>query len=167
MKNVAIILTSLVMTMSSFTRIASVEPLTAEAAAKNIISAFQHGSPEEYASLFPTVAEFHELMKQNDRIYGPYSEEARAEFEVDYERYLLPKVKSTFAAIIAEGKRKGIDWKRAQLVKADVVTRASSAVTLGDFLIVFTVDKKEYTLRIDNAFFLNGEWKVTQYLTLG
>jgi hypothetical protein len=167
MKKVVIILTSLVMILCSFTQMSSLEPRTTEETARNIITAFQHASPEEFALLFPTISEFHELMKQNDAIYGPYSEEARYEFEVDYERYLLPKVKSAFASVITQGKQKGIDWKRARFVKVEVVSRPSNAVTLGQISLVFAVDSEEYTLHIDNAFYLNGQWKVTQFLTLG
>jgi hypothetical protein len=167
MKKVVIILTSLVMILCSFTQMSSLEPRTTEETARNIITAFQHASPEEFALLFPTISEFHELMKQNDAIYGPYSEEARYEFEVDYERYLLPKVRSAFASVITQGKQKGIDWKRARFVKVEVVSRPSNAVTLGQISLVFAVDSEEYTLHIDNAFYLNGQWKVTQFLTLG
>ena len=159
--------TTLIITMSSFTQVVPTESRTTEETARNIITAIQHNSSDEYASLFPTIAEFHELMKQNDKVYGPYSEEARYEFEVDYERYLLPKVKSAFESVIAEGKQKGIDWKRAKFVKADVVSHPSGAVTIGQVSVVFTVDSKEYILRIDNALYLNSEWKVTQFLTLG
>lgn len=155
------------MSMSSFTHVSTVEPPTVEQTARTIITAFQHNAPDEYALLFPTIAEFHELMKQNDRVYGPYSEEARYEFEVDYERYLLPKVKASFESVIADGKRKGIDWKRAQFVKVNVISQQSKAVTLGQVIVTFAVDNKEYTLHIDNAFYLNGQWKVTQFLTLG
>jgi hypothetical protein len=166
MKKASLILTSLIITMSSFNQVPA-EQRTAEETARHIITAIQHNSPDEYVSLFPTIAEFHELMKQNDKVYGPYSEEARYEFEVDYERYLLPKVKSAFESLVAEGKQKGIDWKRAEFVKADVVSHPSGAVTIGQVSVVFTVDSKEYILRIDNALYLNGEWKVTQFLTFG
>jgi hypothetical protein len=164
MKKVPLIFISIIITMSSFTQV-STASRTAEETARNIITAIQHNSPDEYASLFPTIAEFHELMKQNDKVYGPYSEEARYEFEVDYERYLLPKVKSAFQSFVAEGKQKGIDWKRAKFVKADVVSHPSGAVTIGQVSVVFTVDSKDYTLRVDNALYVNGEWKVNQFLT--
>jgi hypothetical protein len=166
MKKVSLIFTSLIITMSSFTQ-APTASRTTEETARNIITAIQHNSPDEYASLFPTITQFHELMKQNDKVYGPYSEEARYEFEVDYERYLLPKVKSAFQSLVTEGKQKGIDWKRAKFVRADVVSRPSGSVVIGQVSVVFTVDSKEYTLRIDNALYLNGEWKVTQFLTFG
>jgi hypothetical protein len=167
MKKVVFILISLIITMSSFNRVTPIEPRTSEETARNILTAFQHGSPEEYASLFPTVAEFHALMKQNDAIYGPYSEEARYEFEVDYERYLLPKVKTAFTSVISDGKKKGIDWSQIQFVKVDVREHPSQSVTLGEFTVVFSFDKKEYKLRVQNAFYVNGQWKVTQFLTLG
>jgi hypothetical protein len=166
MKKVSLIFTSLIIAMSSFNQVPT-EQRTTEETARNIITAIQHNSPDEYVSLFPTIAEFHELMNQNDKVYGPYSEEARYEFEVDYERYLLPKVKSAFESLVAEGKQKGIDWKRAKFVKADVVSHASGAVTIGQLSVVFTVDSKEYVLQINNALYLNGEWKVTQFLTFG
>jgi hypothetical protein len=167
MKKVSLIFTSLIVTMSSFTPVVPTASRTTEETAKNILTAFQHNSSDEYSSLFPTIAEFHELMKQNNKVYGPFSEEARYEFEVDYERYLLPKVKSAFESVVAEGRQKGIDWKRAKFVKADVVSRPSGAVTIGQVSVVFTVDSTEYILRIDNALYLNGEWKVTQFLTFG
>jgi hypothetical protein len=166
MKKVSLILCLLIITICSFTHV-PVASGTTEETAQNIITAFQHNSPDEYASLFPTIGEFHGLMKQNDKVYGPYSEEARYEFEVDYQRYLLPKVKSAFESIVAEGKQKGIDWKRAKFVKADVVSRPSNAVIIGQVSVVFAADSKEYILRIDNALYLNGQWKVTQFLTLG
>ena len=105
-------------------------------------------------------------MKQNDAIYGPYSEEARYEFEVDYERYLVPKVKTAFASAISDGKQKGIDWSRVQFVRVDVTERPTNAVMLGEFIVVFSFEKKEYMLRVQDAFYINGQWKVTQFLTL-
>jgi hypothetical protein len=167
MKKVLFILTTLVTTMSSFNEPTPSEPRSAEDVARHILTAFQHNSSEEYVLLFPTIAEFHELMKQNDQVYGPYSEGARDEFEEDYEDHLRPKVKAAFESAIAEGKRKGIDWKRAQFVRVEVASRTSNAVTIGRISLMFSVDTEEYLLHIDNAFNINGEWKVTQFLTLG
>ena len=168
MKKVTLILTLIVMTLSSFTRTTEVVKTSdnSKEVAVSILTAFQHSSADEYASLFPTLADFHKLMKANEGIYGPYSAEARAEFEIDYERYLLPKVKASFEGLMAEGKKRGIDWSKTKFVSISIDQLSSHQLITGKVTIVFTDDSKEYKLIIDKAFNIDGQWKVTQYLSL-
>src|SRR5688572_3163222 len=104
MKKVALALTLVVMTLSSFTFESSPSSKASEQTALNIVAALQHASCSEYAALFPSLTEFHQIMSENEALYGPFAKEARDEFAIDYERYLIPKVKESFSAILKAGR---------------------------------------------------------------
>ncbi|HEX6889758.1 MAG TPA: hypothetical protein VF141_03680 [Chryseolinea sp.] len=136
-----------------------------EKIASNVIHAFRTRSIEEYNAMFPTLSEFHQIMDENDKLYGGFLNEAKREFTSRYEQELIPSMKEAFTSVIAEGTRRGIDWQKiefARVHKVDLQGYENHA----QLDIVFREKGKEYTLRIENAFIWRGEWKVTQFIQL-
>ena len=59
-----------------------------EQMAQQVIVAFRTNSPEAYVALFPSLAEFHDLMDANANVYGETLEAAKEEFSARYMRFL-------------------------------------------------------------------------------
>ena len=136
-----------------------------EETGSSVISALKKNSIEEYSALLPTLAEFHQIMDANDRLYGGFLSEAKNEFAIRYEQEIMPSVKAAFKSVIAEGSKRGINWQNVEFV------RVKSGGTPGhenpvQLDIVFSERGKEYTLRIENAFIWQGQWRVTQFIEL-
>src|SRR5687767_10445098 len=117
MKKTFVILTiATTLILSSFTLM----PLkTSEQMAQQIVTAFQHGAPQEFVSQFPTLEEFHQRMDENARIYGDQLPEAKKEMEREYESELLPEATEAFQHMILQGRKKGIDWNSIQYIRTE------------------------------------------------
>lgn len=161
MKTASALLTIVAMTMSSFTVTYSE---TSEKMAQHVVSAFQHNSAQEFASLFPSLQEFHQLMDETPWLYGDFLLEAKKEFASEYESELLPEVRDAFQHILIEGKKKGIDWSSIEYVRTEVgnISESKSAPVT----VVFLSNGKEHRIRIENAMTIHDQWKVSQYLHL-
>ncbi|HEY3404846.1 MAG TPA: hypothetical protein VGK59_15760 [Ohtaekwangia sp.] len=161
MKTASALLTIVTMTMSSFTVKYSE---TSEKMAQDVVSAFQHNSPQEFVTLFPTLQEFHQLMDETSALYGDFLPEAKKEFASEYENELLPEVREAFQHILIEGKKKGIDWSAIEYIRTEVgkISSAKSA----SVTVFFQANGKEHSLRIENAMTIHEQWKVSQYLDL-
>jgi hypothetical protein len=166
MKKVTLVLSVIVITLSSFTTNSTSGSKASEQTALRIVAALQHSSALEYSLLYPTLAEFHQIMSENEALYGLFAKEARDEFAIDYERYLMPKVKESFDSLIKEGRNKGIDWSKARYVSVAVEEDVTNVLTSVPFTIVVSAEGKEYKIRIEKALFINGSWRVSQFIKL-
>ena len=166
MKKVTLVLSVLVLTLSSFTDDSTSGSKASEQTALRIVAALQHSSALEYSALYPTLTEFHQIMSENEMLYGLFAKEARDEFAIDYERYLMPKVKESFNALIKEGRNKGIDWSKVRYVSVAVEEEVTNVLTSVPFTIVVSAEGKEYKIRIEKALFINGSWRVSQFIRL-
>lgn len=140
-------------------------PNRPEQTGASVINAFRHRSIKEYSALLPTLAEFHQIMDSNEKLYGGFLTEAKREFTTHYERELIPSVKEAFDAVIADGTKRGIDWKNAEFVRVNTI-EIQAEEKLAQLDIVFREKGKEYTIRVENAFIWRGEWRVTQFIEL-
>jgi hypothetical protein len=136
-----------------------------EQAASNVVHAFQSRSVEAYRALLPSLSDFHHIMDENRGLYGEFLAEAKREFAIQYEREVIPSAQEAFNAVIAEGNKRGIDWQAVEFVR---VTKSENEPAQRPIRldIVFRSAEKEYTLRIENAFIWNDQWKVTQFVEL-
>lgn len=157
------------MTMASFKTISTEErfvtsDVAAERMANTVVTAFQHRSLEEYSSLFPSISSFYELMEKYPEFYGSNLEAAKKDFEMHYTREILPAMNQSFKAIIAQGIKSGIDWSTITLLNVNFSHHAGDPSTTA--IISFASKGKEYQLQFDRTLFMNGEWKVSQFVTL-
>lgn len=139
---------------------------SSEEIAKQIITALQHVSSQEYVDLFPTLQEFHQMMGKNSDFYGESLSAAKQEFADTYENHLITTVKESFDRIIREGNEKGIKWNTIRFERIE-----SSGITQDQFgqaqvAIVFTANGKAYTLALKKALIMNAQWKVSQFIEL-
>jgi hypothetical protein len=164
MKQSIILLSILTMTLSSFKTIKTSEAgdAAAERMALNIVHALQHNSLEEYTTLYPSLISFYDMMEKNAVYYGNNLDEAKRDFELQYHRQVIPALNHSFNAIITKGKTTGIDWKTIKLVGIELGEQTSNSTAT----ITFTSNNKEYRLKFHKALFLDGEWKVSQYVEL-
>jgi hypothetical protein len=165
MKKSIIILSALTMTVASFKTIRPEDrklnsDAAAERMAQSVVNAFKHRSLEEYTALFPQVTSFLDLMDRNANFYGTNLEEAKKEFEIQYTREVLPALKQSFHAILAEGRKAGIDWTTIQLIRVDLGSKNEPTI------ITFSSQEREYHLQFKSPLLINGEWKVSQHVAL-
>ena len=168
MKKSIIILSALTMTLSSFNTLSTEERIAkADAAgermASQVVTAFQHRSLQEYTTLFPSIEYFHGIMEKNSAIYGGNLEEAKEEFEQQYTTEVLPAMNQSFKAIISQGIKAGIDWASIKLINVEF-DNENAATTPAT--IKFSSNGKEYKLHFEKTLSINGEWKVSQYVSL-
>jgi hypothetical protein len=133
--------------------------------AEQIIEALRNSSPDDYAALFPTIAEFHAIMDNNSSVYGEYLTAAKEEFAARYENEILPKVKNSFVAILQEGTENGIDWSQINLERVDC-NASEKELKPVPFSIVFSANGKEYQMTINRAFIIGDVWKVSSEISL-
>jgi hypothetical protein len=135
-----------------------------EQMAQQVIVAFRKNSPEAYVALFPSLAEFHDLMDANANVYGETLDAAKEEFDARYKNDVLPSVEKSFTTILQEGSKKGIDW--SQINFESVECRTPGNLSAGSFTIVFSASGKKYRMNISKAFVLHDEWKVSSEISL-
>ncbi len=165
MKKSIIILSALTMTIVSFKTIHPVDrklnsDAAAERMAQSVVNALKHRSVEEYTALFPQVTSFLDLMDKNGNFYGTNLEEAKEEFELQYTREVLPALNQSFNSILAQGSKAGIDWTTIKLIRVELGSKNEPTT------ITFSSQEKEYHLQFKSPLFINGEWKVSQHVTL-
>lgn len=131
--------------------------------AQQVVAALQHRSLEEYALLFPTLAEVYKLMKINSDFYNGNLEAAKEDFKMHYVHEALPALNQSFKSLLAQGMNAGIDWENIKLVRAEINEEHPSAA---EAVIVIRSHGKEYRLLFEKTMMIDGERKISQYLRL-
>lgn len=139
---------------------------TSEQLAERVVTALQQSSAIEYASMFPTLSDFKEMMKESSEIYGTYLHEAQREFADNYERNLLPSVKHSFEALMSEGKTRGIDWSKVRYAGMEVREHPQHRFSPVPVTIIISSQGIEHRINIERALVINGQWKVSQFVKL-
>ena len=148
----------------SFTTDAKKKNDSSYEAATRIVAAFQKSSSFEYSELIPSIHELHGLMKENEALYGPYLQDAGQEMTNDYVNNFLPAIDKSFDAVIEEGIKRGIEWSKIQFVSFE--TDASESQSPSYFTVVISSNGKHHSIRIDNAFFVHGQFRANQHIKL-
>ena len=164
MKKSIILLSVLAMTFASFRSTPRLHKTdaAAERMVLNVVSAFRNSSLEEYASLYPSVSSFHEVMEKNSEFYGTNLEDAKRDFEEQYFRKLVPALNRSFKSVLDQGKKSGIDWLTIKLEKVSL----QQSGTNSQCILTFSSNGEQFQLAFEKTLFIKGEWKVTQYLKL-
>jgi hypothetical protein len=139
---------------------------SSEEMAKQIITALQHVSSQEYVALFPTLQEFHQMMEMNSVFYGESLSAAKQEFANTYQNHLIPAVKESFDRIIREGNKKGIAWNTIRFERIESSKIMEEQFGQAQVVIVFTANGKAYRLSLKKALIMNAQWKISQSIEL-
>ena len=173
MKKVKVVLslTALALFITAFTTNSMVTEkkkriTTSEQMAERIVSALQHLSSKEYASMFPSIEDFNDMMKESSEIYGTYLTDAQREFANNYEHKLIPTVEHAFDLIIEEGRAKGIEWNSIRYVSIEQNEHPKNRFSPVPITIVFSANGVEHRIYIERALVINGQWKVSQFIKL-
>lgn len=134
--------------------------------AKQVITALQHMSSQEYIALFPTLSEFHQMMEKNSDFYGESLSAAKLEFATTYKRHLITSVKESFDRIVREGNKKGIEWSVIRFERMESSEILKQQFAQAQVAIVFTANGKTYRLYVEKALIMNAQWKVSQFIKL-
>ena len=134
--------------------------------AKEIVTALQHTSRQEYVALFPTLQEFHQMMEINAVFYGEHLSAAKQEFATTYERHLLIAVNESFDRIIREGNQKGIEWNTISFQRVESSQITDDQFGQAQVAIVFGTNGKAYKLILKKALIINSQWKLSQFIEL-
>lgn len=134
--------------------------------AEHVMTALKKSSSAEYVSLFPSLADFQDMMKQSSEIYGSYLPEAQREFATRYEDKLVPAVKESFEGLIREGKEKGIEWNRVKYIGTETGEQSRGRFAPVPVTIIFSANGVEHKIIIERALVIDGQWKVSQFLKL-
>lgn len=164
MKTTLITLIAVFMVMTSF-EIKHDSDVAANRMALQVVSALHKSSTFHYSALYPPVEAFYELMEENTALYGSNFEEAKAVFTNDYQAKVIPALNRSFEAIVAQGKKSGIDWRAIKFERVECEA-TEQELNFAPVTIVFSANNKEYKLVIDKAIYFKGQWKVSQYLSL-
>jgi hypothetical protein len=133
---------------------------------KQVITALQHMSCQEYVALFPILQEFHQMMEKNSVFYGESLSAAKQEFANTYQSHLIPAVKDSFDRIIREGNKKGITWNTIRFERIESSEIMEPQFGQAQVVIVFTANGKVYRLGLTKALIMNEQWKVSQFIEL-
>jgi hypothetical protein len=131
-----------------------------------VLKAFQHTSADEYIALLPTFNDFSSVMNANTRLYGAHLDEAKSDFASTYLSIFVPSVRESFNATIAQGKKMGIHWESVELKDLRIEDHSEKEFSAATISIDFNSAGKQYTLCIDKAIVINGQWNVGQYVTV-
>ncbi|HEY0651530.1 MAG TPA: hypothetical protein VGD65_00330 [Chryseosolibacter sp.] len=164
MKTTLVTLTGLLMVMTSFDTQHDAD-VAANRMALQVISALHKSSTFHYSALYPPVEAFYQLMDENTALYGSNFEEAKAVFTSEYQNKVIPAMNNSFESLIAQGKKSGIDWRTIKFERVEC-TAAEHELSFAPVTIVFSANNKEHQLVIDKAIYFQGQWKVSQYLSL-
>jgi hypothetical protein len=133
---------------------------------KQVITALQHMSCQEYVSLFPMLQEFHQMMEKNSAFYGESLSVAKQEFANTYQSHLIPAVQESFNRIIREGNKKRIAWNTIRFERIEPAEIMEPEFGQVQVVIVFTSNGKAYRLGLKKALIMNEQWKVSQFIEL-
>ena len=139
---------------------------TSEQMAEHIVSALQHSSAKEYSTMFPTLEDFNDMMKESSEIYGTYLADAQREFANNYEHKLIPTVEHAFELLIEEGRSKGIEWNNIRYIGTEQREQPQHKFSPVPVTIVFSSNGVEHKIYIERALVINGQWKVSQFIKL-
>jgi hypothetical protein len=167
MKTSIIILTAIAISLTSFTTPTRNRDtkLAADRTGQQVIEAFRKEAPADYALLFPNLVDFHTIMGLNSLWYGDNLAAAKKDFADQYDG-LDRAVYEAFHETITNGKQLGIDWKIIKFQQATLDAAPQKTIDASSLNVVFLSHGKEYSLRIDRALWIRGEFKVSQFLTL-
>ena len=172
MKKAIFTLTALTFFLSAFTTNNSMvtekkkRVMTSEQMAERIVSALQHASSKEYASMFPSLEDFNDMMKESSEIYGTYLPDAQREFAINYEHKLIPTVEHAFDVLIDEGRSKGIEWNNIRYIGTEQSEQPKHRFSPIPVTIVFSANGVEHRIYVERALVINGQWKVSQFIKL-
>ena len=164
MKTTLVTLMALVMVMTSFETKHSAD-VAANRMALQVVSALHKSSAFHYSALYPPVEAFYELMEENTALYGSNFEEAKAVFTNEYQSKVIPAMNKSFDDIVSLGKKSGIDWRSIKFERVECPA-AEQELSFAPITIVLSANNKEHKLVIDKAIYYNGQWKVSQFLSL-
>lgn len=139
---------------------------TSEQMAERVVSALRQSSAKEFVTLFPSLSDFTEIMKESSGVYGSYLEEAQREFSGNYERNLIPAVKHSFETLIKEGEDRGIEWSSVRYVGIEIGAHPQQRFSPVPVNIVVSSKGREHRIHIEKALVINGQWKVSQFVSL-
>ena len=139
---------------------------TSEQMAEHIVSALQHSSAKEYSTMFPSLEDFNDMMKESSEIYGTYLADAQREFANNYEHKLIPTVEHAFELLIEEGRSKGIEWTNIRYIGTEQREQPQHKFSPVPVTIVFSSNGVEHKIYIERALVINGQWKVSQFIKL-
>jgi hypothetical protein len=134
--------------------------------AQQLVDALKQKSADSYAQLIPSLNDFNNLMKEHSFVYSNHLAEAQKSFAVDYENTLVPAVKNSFDQLLADGIEKGIQWNEVSLLNWETVDHVEEQFAPVPFSIVIEAQGKIFKIEIQKAFYLNGKWKVSQFVKL-
>ena len=139
---------------------------TSEQMAEHIVSALQHSSAKEYSTMFPSLEDFNDMMKESSEIYGTYLADAQREFANNYEHKLIPTVEHAFELLIEEGRSKGIEWNNIRYIGTEQRDQPQHKFSPVPVTIVFSSNGVEHKIYIERALVINGQWRVSQFIKL-
>lgn len=139
---------------------------TSEQMAEHIVSALQHSSAKEYSTMFPSLEDFNDMMKESSEIYGTYLADAQREFANNYEHKLIPTVEHAFDLLIEEGRSKGIEWNNIRYIGTEQRDQPQHKFSPVPVTIVFSSNGVEHKIYIERALVINGQWRVSQFIKL-
>lgn len=163
------LITLITMTLVSFTNHPARGPVNAQASqemATQLIKVIQSNSVNAYLQLIPSLEDFKKVMAENSAVYGSNLEEAQQVFEYDYAAIVIPATKKSFEELMAEGRRRGIDWKKVSLISWETSDVIEEGFTSAIFAIAIEAQNKIYRIEIKKSFYLQGQWKVSQFIKL-
>lgn len=164
MKTTLLTLIAVFMVMTSFDTRYDAD-VAANRMALQVVSALHKSSAFHYSALYPPVEAFYQLMEENTALYGRNFEEAKAVFTNDFQNKVVPAMNKSFEEVLVQGKKSGIDWRSIKFERVECnVTEKELA--FAPITIVFSTNNKEHKLVIDKAIYYNGQWKVSQYISL-
>jgi hypothetical protein len=135
-----------------------------EKVSQQLVTVLQAKSAREYVKLYPSLDEFHRLMKDNAIQYGPFLKEAQEEFALQYNTKVIPGLKASFENLIREGESRGIVWSEIEFISSEVNKQPESQIGTASFTVVISSKGKVYQIQIDEALLLNGQWKVSRFI---
>jgi hypothetical protein len=149
------------------TLVANANPMTDiafEKISQQLVTVLQSKSANEYVNLYPSLDEFHKLMKANELQYGPFLKEAQEEFALQYNTKIVPGLKASFEKLIQEGNSRGIVWNEIEFISSEVTKHPEGQLSTASFIVVISSKGKVYRIQIDQGLLMNGQWKVSQFI---
>ena len=149
----------------AYAKPADKKPSAAEQLGREVLESFRNQSATDYARLFPTLEELHQLMRQNGDVYNVFLGVAMEDFAKTYYAKVLPELVANFDDLVVSGSEKGVDWASAKFVSA---TENVSGKPNGEGTIAINFDSngKKYRLLIEKVIAIEDQLKVTQFISL-
>lgn len=149
----------------AYAKPADKKPSAAEQLGREVLESFRNQSASDYARLFPTLEELHQLMKQNADVYNVFLGVAMEDFEKTYYAKVIPELVENFENLVSSGSEKGVDWASVKFVSA-TETANGQPNGEGAITIDFASKGKKYRLLIEKVIAIDNQLKVTQFISL-